>query len=82
MGETKRTTVSLPKDKYEQLQEELDTFSSDTARFQHLVELFLSDRLGGSNSTHPSDTEGASCGADQGTSETPSDPSHGADESG
>lgn len=75
MGETKRTTVSLPKDKYEQLQEELDTFSSDTARFQHLVELFLSGQLGGSQSGNSSATEGPPDGADHGDV-PPSDPPH------
>lgn len=45
MGDTKRTTVSLPREKYEELRERLDTFNTDTARFQHLVELFLNGQL-------------------------------------
>jgi hypothetical protein len=45
MSDTKRLTISLPEDKYQELVDRLDTFTSDTARFQHLVELYLSDQL-------------------------------------
>lgn len=67
MGETKRTTVSLPKDKYEKLKDELDTFSSDTARFQHLVELFLSGQLDSSPSASSREDEQPSEGSQPAT---------------
>lgn len=67
MGETKRLTVSLPMNAYEQLTDELDTFSSDTARFQHLVQLYLTGGLVGSPA-HPSKAENASPVGNHGTS--------------
>jgi len=38
-----RVNMRIPQDKYEWLQEELDSFTSDTARFQYLIQ-FYSDR--------------------------------------
>ena len=33
-----RVNMRIPQDKYEWLQEELDSFTSDTARFQYLID--------------------------------------------
>jgi len=38
-----RVNMRIPQDKYEWLQEELDSFTSGTARFQYLIQ-FYSDR--------------------------------------
>ena len=35
-----RINMRIPQDKYEWLQEELDSFTSDTARFQYLVQFY------------------------------------------
>ena len=35
-----RINMRIPQDKYEWLQEELDSFTSDTARFQYLIQFY------------------------------------------
>lgn len=35
-----RINMRLPREKYEWLQEHLDSFTTDTARFQHLVQFY------------------------------------------
>ena len=35
-----RITMRIPQDKYKWLQEELDSFTSDTARFQYLIQFY------------------------------------------
>jgi hypothetical protein len=35
-----RVNMRIPQDKYEWLQEELDSFTSDTARFQYLIQFY------------------------------------------
>lgn len=57
MSDTKRLTISLPEDKYQELVDRLDTFTSDTARFQHLVELYLSGQIDETGDGDHSETE-------------------------
>ena len=40
-----RINMRIPQEKYEWLQQELDSFTSDTARFQYLIQ-FYSDHKG------------------------------------
>ena len=35
-----RINMRIPQEKYEWLQEELDSFTSDTARFQYLIQFY------------------------------------------
>jgi hypothetical protein len=35
-----RINMRIPQDKYEWLQEELDSFTSDTGRFQYLIQFY------------------------------------------
>ena len=35
-----RINMRIPQDKYEWLQEELNSFTSDTARFQYLIQFY------------------------------------------
>lgn len=35
-----RINMRIPQEKYEWLQEHLDSFTTDTARFQHLVQFY------------------------------------------
>lgn len=35
-----RINMRIPKSKYEWLQDELDSFTSDTARFQYLIQFY------------------------------------------
>lgn len=41
--EVARINMRIPREKYEWLQRELDSFTSDTARFQYLIQ-FYSDQ--------------------------------------
>ncbi|MFB6197734.1 MAG: hypothetical protein ABEI52_05615 [Halobacteriaceae archaeon] len=38
--EVERINLRIPRRKYEWLQDELDSFTSDTARFQYLVQFY------------------------------------------
>lgn len=44
--EVVRINMRIPKEKYLWLQEELDSFTTDTGRFQHLIQ-FYSDHMSG-----------------------------------
>ena len=50
----KRVTVRLPQDAYDQLCAELSSFSTDTARFQFVVQFYLDYKAQGATPTPPS----------------------------
>jgi hypothetical protein len=49
----KRVTVRLPQDAYDQLCAELSSFSTDTARFQFVVQFYLDYKAQGATPTPP-----------------------------
>ena len=44
-----RINMRIPQDKYEWLQEELDSFTSDTARFQYLIQFYSDHKENNTN---------------------------------
>jgi hypothetical protein len=49
--EVARINMRIPQAKYEWLQEELDSFTSDTARFQYLIQFYSDHKSEDSKNT-------------------------------